>query len=507
MAKTLADIRRLLDKHQGAILAVWQTWPASDWLTVFAMRRGGLEYLGQAVVPIQDRPLITQELPRLRVRFGSRAFAGEHIWVIDDDGVLIWRHGSLTAAGNDGRLTLADESEVASHAVSSVASFVDEWWIERGVRLNLANGSQVVVAAERRLIALADPAYDVDRLIAEAGWAIDLAKGLAAWLGVPHAGEIANARSRRPVDFNEPPLAFLHTGWSGPPRPATWARPPGIVPTVVRAGACKATARMTIGAVAYDAKVVTIWEGIRDHLAAAGLHVDFALYSSYERQVEALLDGDVDIAWNAPLAHVRVRRRTNGTSRSLAMRDTDRDVRTKIIARRGEGISSIEDLVGRTLAVGSRDSTQARILPMHFLTRAGVHRSNIKLLPFDTDVGKHGDTGTSEMDVVQAVLEGRADAGAIGDVVWNALKASGRVNDERVEVVWTSPPFDHCMFDALATLPDEAATSFESALFAMSWADPCHRKVLELEGLKQWLPSREDGYGSLFSAVDEQDLW
>ena len=265
--------------------------------------------------------------------------------------------------------------------------------------------------------------------------------------------------------------------------------------------------RMTLGAVAYDPKVVTIWEGIRDYLSSAGLLTDFALYSSYERQVEALLAGQVDIAWNTPLAHVRVRRRTGGTSRSLGMRDTDRDVRTKIIVRRDAGITSLGELVGRKLAVGSRDSTQARILPLHFLGQAGIEVQRIELIPFDTDVGKHGDTGTSEIDVVQAVHDGRAEAGAIGDVVWAALQAAGRVKSDLVEVLWTSPPFDHCMFDALASLPETTAAAFQQAVLAMSWDDPRHRKILELEGLKQWVAPRESGYESLCAALDEQGAW
>ncbi|HWU91456.1 MAG TPA: PhnD/SsuA/transferrin family substrate-binding protein [Kofleriaceae bacterium] len=265
--------------------------------------------------------------------------------------------------------------------------------------------------------------------------------------------------------------------------------------------------RITIGAVAYDPKVVTIWEGIRDHFAGAGLLTEFALYSSYERQVEALLAGHVDIAWNTPLAHVRVRRRTDGTSRSLGMRDTDRDVRSKIIVRRDAGITSLGELAGRRLAVGSRDSTQARILPLYFLGQAGIEVGRIQLVPFDTDVGKHGDTGTSELDVVQAVHEGRAEAGAIGDVVWASLQAAGRVQSELVEVIWTSPPFDHCMFDALGWLPRATAEAFERALFSMSWDDPRHRKLLELEGLKEWVAPRESGYESLRAALDEQGAW
>ena len=266
-------------------------------------------------------------------------------------------------------------------------------------------------------------------------------------------------------------------------------------------------ARVTFGAVAYDPTVVTIWEGFRDHFAAAGLPAEFALYSSYERQVEALIAGEVDVAWNTPLAHVRVQRRTGSTSRSLGMRDSDRDVRTKIIARRDARIASLEGLAGRRLAVGSRDSTQARILPLYFLARAGVDLQRVELVPFDTDVGKHGDTGTSELDVVQAVQEGRAEAGAIGDVVWAALQASGRIASDVMDVLWTSPPFDHCMFDALVELPEATAAAFQRALFAMSWDDPRHRRLLELEGLKQWVAPREGGYDSLREALTEQGGW
>jgi ABC-type phosphate/phosphonate transport system substrate-binding protein len=262
-----------------------------------------------------------------------------------------------------------------------------------------------------------------------------------------------------------------------------------------------------LGAVAYDPKVVTIWEGIRAYFRGAGAPLDFALFSNYERQVEALLAGHVDIAWNTPLAHVRVQRRTDGRSRSLGMRDSDRDFRAKIVVRADAGIRSLADLPGKTLAVGSRDSTQARILPLHFLAEQGVALDRVALLPFDTDLGKHGDTGTSELDVLAALRDGRAHAGAVGDLVWVAEQAAGRVDPTRLEVLWTTPGFDHCMFDALPTLEPAKAERFQRALFAMSWDDPAHRRLLELEGLKQWLPPREEGYASLRAALDRQGGW
>ncbi len=262
-----------------------------------------------------------------------------------------------------------------------------------------------------------------------------------------------------------------------------------------------------VGAVAYDPKVVTIWEGIRGYFRDAGVAMDFALFSNYERQVETLLKGHIDVAWNTPLAHVRVQRRTGGRSTPLAMRDTDCDFRAKILVRRDAGIHSLADLAGKTVAVGSRDSTQARILPLHFLKQEGVDLSRVKLVAFDTDLGKHGDTGTSELDVLAALHKGEAQAGAVGDLVWVNEQAAGRVDHAKIEVLWTTPGFDHCMFDALDTLAPEKAQAFQKALFAMRWDEPRHRQILELEGLRRWVPPRDEGYASLRAALDWQGMW
>ena len=259
-----------------------------------------------------------------------------------------------------------------------------------------------------------------------------------------------------------------------------------------------------LGAVAYDPKVVAIWEGIRDYFNDAGAPFDFVLFSNYERQVQALLAGHVDIAWNTPLAHVRVQHHTNGASLSLGMRDSDQNFHSRLIVRTDSGITSPEDLGGKRLAVGSADSTQARILPLYFLKEAGADLRAIDLVRFDTDVGKHGDTGISEVQVLDALRNGDADAGTVGDLIWVMEQTAGHIDTSLLQSVWTSPPFDHCMFDALPNLDTEKIERFKCALFAMTWDNPEHRRLLELEGLKQWMPPREHGYDSLRAAVADQ---
>src|SRR5262245_45320636 len=179
--------------------------------------------------------------------------------------------------------------------------------------------------------------------------------------------------------------------------------------------------RVMVGAVVYDPKVVPIWEGIREYFADAPVGMDFVLFSNYEAQVDALLAGRIDIGWNTNLAYVRTYLATGGQCRVLAMRDTDVAFLTTMIARKGE-LDEIADLKGKRLALGSADSAQAAIMPVHYLTHEGLDPGgDLELVRFNSDVGKHGDTGQSERDALGAVIDGRADAAAIGLASWDVF--------------------------------------------------------------------------------------
>jgi ABC-type phosphate/phosphonate transport system substrate-binding protein len=267
-----------------------------------------------------------------------------------------------------------------------------------------------------------------------------------------------------------------------------------------------------VGAVAYDPKVVSIWEGMRRYFhEEAHVPVEVVLFQSYEAQVAALLaEPDqvlprIDIGWNTNLAFIQADAWSNKKCRPIAMRDTDLGWMTKIVAVTGGPVAKLADLKGRTLALGSRDSGHAAILPVHFLQREGlVEAKDYKSLRFNTDLGKHGDTGTSESDVVRAVLDGRADASAIGSPFWNAVRSERLVPEGALTEIWSSPPFNHCMFTARSDLDPALEQAFAKALFAMSFDNPVHRPVLEAEGLRQWIAPQLDAYASLWDASSQQ---
>lgn len=265
---------------------------------------------------------------------------------------------------------------------------------------------------------------------------------------------------------------------------------------------------MLLGAVAYDKKVVDIWEGMRHYFRnEAGLPVEVTLFLSYEAQVDALVAGRIDIAWNTNLAYLQAEKRSGNQCRPLAMRDADVGWKTVMLAPRGGAIKSIADIRGKTVALGSRDSGHAAILPTHFLAKDGLKEgADYQTLRFDLDVGKHGDTGTSETDVYKAVLDGRADAGTVGSPFWDGVLAKKLVPGNSVEVVWSSPAYNHCMFNARPGLTEAETAPFVKALLDMDWNNPRHRPILEAEGLRKWIVPDLSGYDSLREAAGVQGL-
>ncbi len=266
-----------------------------------------------------------------------------------------------------------------------------------------------------------------------------------------------------------------------------------------------ATPQITVGVVAYHPRVVTIWEAFREYFAGNGIANDFILYSNYERLVDALLDGDVDIGWNTNTAFVTLEQRLGHEARILGMRDIDAEFATVIVSRRGETVDSAEQLAGRRLALGSRDSGHAAILPLYYLGQQGLDaESECELVRFDSDIGKHGDTGNSELEVVQAVAEGAADAGALGDVTWARFREEGLPATHELEVTWRSPTYYHCNFTTLPSFDEDLAERWRQVLLAMSYDDPEMRHPMTLEGLRRWLPGDRSGYESLAQALSAQ---
>jgi phosphonate transport system substrate-binding protein len=265
---------------------------------------------------------------------------------------------------------------------------------------------------------------------------------------------------------------------------------------------------LLMGAVAYDPKVVTIWQGFRRWLIAEGLAFDFLLYSNYERQVEDLMSGHIHAAWNSPLAWVRARRlaEAGGPSvRALVMRDTDCGLTSVIVVPTGSTVQTIADLAGRVVATGAVDSPQATLLPLDLLRQHGVREAQIRR--FDVGVGLHGDHIGGERDAARALAAGEVDAACMIDSNHLAFTREGTLPVGSTRIVAQTVPFDHCNMTTVDSAPPSLVARFRHLLLSMDYADPVVRPLLDLEGLTRWVEGRASGYPPLEQAVDRAEFY
>ena len=276
-----------------------------------------------------------------------------------------------------------------------------------------------------------------------------------------------------------------------------------------------------LGAVAYDPKVVGIWDIIRDYSNEYGCKLDYVLFSNYERQVDSLLKGHIDIAWNTNVAWIRTLYSTDNKAKAIAMRDTDLHWSTKFVVKKDSKIKNLEDLKGKKLGVGSADSSQANIMAIYYLNKNGlkikesdinnfeIDNESVNIIRYNSDLGKHGDTGRSEWDVLEGLKNGSLDAGTIGSNTWIRILEEGLYPDGELISFYTSPDFCHCNFTVMPNIDSEISDNFVKMLMSQKKENPIIKKMMAMEGLNEWIITGEKelkGYDTLYEAMREQKL-
>jgi ABC-type phosphate/phosphonate transport system substrate-binding protein len=236
--------------------------------------------------------------------------------------------------------------------------------------------------------------------------------------------------------------------------------------------------------------------------------MDYVFFSNYELQVKALLDGTIHVAWNSPLAWLDAQHRSGIRCRAIAMRDTDRDRVSHIAVPANGPVQTLADLSGRRIATGAKDSPQSTLIPLGLLQRNGLEPGqDIQVQRFDVLVGKHGDHVGGERKALEAMQSGEADACAMLDLNWNLWTSDGTVDPSRYRILATTDQFDHCVFTVREDLQEATQQPWLETLYTMSYDNPDHREMMDMEGLKAWLPGRTSGFGALSEAVERQHFF
>ena len=222
--------------------------------------------------------------------------------------------------------------------------------------------------------------------------------------------------------------------------------------------------------------------------------VRYVPVSNYPAAVSAFRTGGLDLVWFGGLTGVQARLQTPG-AQVIAQRDIDAKFRSVFIANTQSGlqpISSIQGLQalkGKRFTFGSESSTSGRLMPQHFMQKAG-------LTPNQFAGGSPGFSGSHDATIA-LVQSGSYEAGALNEQVWTSNVKSGKVNPSKVVVIWRTPPYVDYHWIARPGLDKRFGSGFTTKLQkAILGIKPSGngKTILELFAAGKFIPATASQY-------------
>jgi phosphonate transport system substrate-binding protein len=209
-----------------------------------------------------------------------------------------------------------------------------------------------------------------------------------------------------------------------------------------------------------------------------GMKVQFTPVVDYAATVEGLAAKKLDLVWYGGFTSVQAVKRTNGNAKRLVLRQEDAEFKSVFIAKPGSGIKSLGDLKGRTFAFGSVSSTSGHLMPRSFLLKENITpEKDFKQTAFS---GAHDATALW-------VESGKVEAGALNFLTWEKLVQAKKVDTSKVNVFWTTPAYVDYVWTARGDLDKGIQDKITAAFVKLDYANPEHRKLLELHRTKKYI--------------------
>ena len=223
--------------------------------------------------------------------------------------------------------------------------------------------------------------------------------------------------------------------------------------------------------------------------------VRYVPVSNYPAAVSAFRTGSLDLVWFGGLTGVQARLQTPG-AQVLAQRAIDEKFQSVFIANASadlQPVSSIEglkSLKGKRFTFGSESSTSGRLMPQHFLAKAGV-------TPKQFAGGQAGFSGSHDATIA-LVQSGSYQAGALNELVWDVAVKNGKVDPNKVKVIWKTPPFGNYHWVVRPNLDQRFGKGFttklQKAFLALTPTNERQKTILELFSAKRFIPAQESQY-------------
>ena len=197
------------------------------------------------------------------------------------------------------------------------------------------------------------------------------------------------------------------------------------------------------------------YQPLEDYLKKElGREVELSVPTTYNAVVEAMVSGELDLAYFGGLTYVQARQRADvhPLFTEVNPRTGTTKYRSVIIVPADSKVEKVEDLEGKDFAFGSVSSTSGSLYPSIMLNQAGID--------YRTDLGEVVYTGGHDT-TAQAVANGRVAAGGLEDRILYGLQEDGIIGKDKVRVIEESDPIEGYPWvvrDALSDKDEQALT-------------------------------------------------
>ena len=197
------------------------------------------------------------------------------------------------------------------------------------------------------------------------------------------------------------------------------------------------------------------YQPLEDYLKKElGREVELSVPTTYNAVVEAMVSGELDLAYFGGLTYVQARQRADvhPLFTEVNPRTGTTKYRSVIIVPADSDVKKVEDLEGEDFAFGSVSSTSGSLYPSIMLNQAGID--------YRTDLGEVVYTGGHDT-TAQAVANGRVAAGGLEDRILYDLQEEGIIEKGTVRVIEKSDPIEGYPWvvrDALSDKDEQALT-------------------------------------------------
>jgi phosphonate transport system substrate-binding protein len=222
-----------------------------------------------------------------------------------------------------------------------------------------------------------------------------------------------------------------------------------------------------------------------------GLVIKAEVPTSYAVSIEVMCAGEAQVGALNTFSYVVAHERGCANVALAAVRNGSTSYSGQIVTRADSGITTLEDLKGKSFCRPDEFSTSGWIIPVIALKAAGIDP--------DTELGEVKDTGGDD-SVIRAVYNGECDAGAsFSDARTLVAEELKDVNDV-VVVIAISDPIPNDTVSFAPDIPEEIRTAIVDALKDMAGNEEELKMLTDMD-LLTGVESVDDSFYDPFRAL------